>query len=191
MPALLYQGVLLASFPVPDTRVAAAARGDRAAAESLCRELLPRVRNLVRYLVRGDSHVDDVAQEALIAVLRGLPTFRGEGRFESWADRIVARTTFAALRRIRGRPEENARAITDQPDEVAGADEYVLRRQVAAYLDELPVEQREALVMHFTAGMTIPEIAELTGAPQETVRSRIRLGKAALRNALGGNDADL
>jgi RNA polymerase sigma-70 factor (ECF subfamily) len=156
----------------------------------LCRELLPRVRNLVRYLVRGDSLVDDIAQEGLIAILRGLRTYRGEGKFESWADRVVARTTFASLRRLRGRPEERERAKTDTPAEVDGADEYVLRRQVAAHLDDLPTEQREALVLHFTAGMTIPEIAEMTGAPQETVRSRIRLGKAALRSALGGNDEE-
>jgi RNA polymerase sigma-70 factor (ECF subfamily) len=178
----------LATLPVaPDARIAAAARGDRAAAESLARELLPRVRNLVRYLVRGDSHVDDIAQEALIAVLRGLGTFRGEGRFESWADRIVARTTFAALRRMRARPE-----TMREVDVGVGAegDDYVLRRQVAQKLDELPDEQRQALVLHFTAGMTIPEIAEVTGAPQETVRSRIRLGKNALRTALGGSDAE-
>src|SRR5262249_35017949 len=82
----------------PDPRVAAAVAGDRRAAESLLAELLPRVRNLVRCLMRGDSLVDDVAQEALIAILRGLPTYRGEGSLKSWSDRVVARTTFAAIR---------------------------------------------------------------------------------------------
>src|SRR3569623_2115614 len=140
-------------------RIGAAASGDRAAAEVLCRELLPRVRNLVRYLVRGDSHVDDIAQEALIAVLRGLGTYRGDGKFESWVDRIVARRTFALL------------------------------RELAAALDKLPADQRESLVLHFAVGMTVPEIAEAVAAPFETVRSRLRLGKAALRECLGGSDA--
>src|SRR5215831_8205918 len=93
MPAL--------AISAADPRIAAAARGDRDAAEALCRELLPRVRNLVRYLLRGDARVDDVAQEALIAVLRGLGSFRGEGRFEAWVDRITARTAFASIKRIR------------------------------------------------------------------------------------------
>src|SRR5262245_38204484 len=44
----------------------AAARGDRKAAEALLRALLPRVRNLVRYFVRGDAEVDDISQEALV-----------------------------------------------------------------------------------------------------------------------------
>src|SRR5690242_9566763 len=108
--ALFGRDMLLPSEPyvsfstaaaVPDPRVAAAARGDRAAAQSLCAELLPRVRNLVRYLVRGDSDVDDIAQDALIAVLRGLGSYRGEGTFKSWVDRIVARTTFAHIKSVR------------------------------------------------------------------------------------------
>src|SRR5689334_3483784 len=103
MPALADDG--------PDPRIAAAANGDRAAAESICRELVPRVRNLVRYLLRGDGRVDDVSQEALIAVLRGLGSYRGDGRFESWVDRVVARTTFASIRRMRAETPPGVRPV--------------------------------------------------------------------------------
>lgn len=173
----------------PDPRIAAAAGGDRAAAQALCRELLPRVRNLVRYLLRGDARVDDVAQEALIAVLRGLATFRGDGRFESWVDRVVARATFAAIRRIRAETQPGDHAVEDDAMVAAGDEAYALRRELAAALDRLPQDQREALVLHFAIGMTVPEIAEAMAAPMETIRSRLRLGKAALRDALGGRDA--
>jgi RNA polymerase sigma-70 factor, ECF subfamily len=177
----------------PDPRIAAAAAGDRAAAQQLCRELLPRVRNLVRYLLRGDSRVDDVAQEALIAVLRGLASFRGDGRFESWVDRVVARTTFASIRRIRAETPTGVRPVESSATDATGAssapgDAYALRRELAAALDRLPADQRESLVLHFAIGMTVPEIAEAMAAPHETVRSRLRLGKAALREALGGRD---
>jgi len=181
MPALATLG--------PDPRIAAAAGGDRAAAQQLCRELLPRVRNLVRYLLRGDSRVDDVAQEALIAVLRGLATFRGDGRFESWVDRVVARTTFAAIRRIRAETQPGEHAPVEDAASTGGAgDTYLLRRELVAALDRLPADQRESLVLHFAIGMTVPEIADAMAAPHETVRSRLRLGKAALRQALGGRD---
>jgi len=174
----------------PDPRIAAAAAGDRAAAEALCRALVPRVRNLVRYLLRGDSRVDDVAQEALIAVLRGLGTFRGDGRFEAWVDRVVARAAFAAIRRIRAetQPGEHA-AVEGGASGEGGGDSYALRRELAVALDRLPADQRESLVLHFAIGMTVPEIADAMAAPLETVRSRLRLGKAALREALGGRDA--
>ena len=172
----------------PDPRIAAAAAGDREAAQQLCRDLLPRVRNLVRYLLRGDSRVDDVAQEALIAVLRGLATFRGDGRFESWVDRVVARAAFAAIRRIRAETQPGAHApVEGGASETAGTS-YLQRRELVAALDRLPGDQRESLVLHFAIGMTVPEIADAMAAPLETVRSRLRLGKAALRQALGGRD---
>ena len=157
----------------PDPRIAAAARGDRRAAEALCRELLPRVRNLVRYL------------------LRGLATFRGDGRFESWVDRVVARVAFTAIRRIRAETQPGLHApVEGEADGAAAAagDSYALRRELAEALDRLPGDQRESLVLHFAIGMTVQEIAEATAAPVETVRSRLRLGKAALRQALGGRD---
>ena len=178
--------------PVVDPRILAAVGGNRAAAQELCRELLPRVRNLVRYLLRGDSRIDDVAQEALIAVLRGLATFRGEGRFESWVDRVVARTTFAAIRRLRAETQPGERSAVDGDAEGgtdAAGEAYVQRRELAEALDRLPSDQRESLVLHFAVGMTVPEIAEAVAAPFETVRSRLRLGKAALREALGERDA--
>ena len=166
--------------------IAAAAAGERRAAQALCRELLPRVRNLVRYLLRGDARVDDVAQEAMIAVLRGLGTFRGEGTFESWVDRVVARSTFATLRRIRAETQPGAEDVADRERDPDEPSPYEARRELVAALDRLPQEQRQALVLHFSVGMTVPEIAEAVAAPFETVRSRLRLAKASLRDTLKG-----
>jgi RNA polymerase sigma-70 factor, ECF subfamily len=168
---------------LPDPRIAAAVAGDRRAAESLLAELLPRVRNLVRCLLRGDSSVDDVAQEALMAILRGLPSYRGEGSLKSWSDRVVARTTFATIRRLRA--DERSRAPEPQlealPHPDALPETFAARRELVRRLDELPYDQRHALVLHHVLGMTVPEIAAEVGAPQETIRSRLRLGKANLR----------
>lgn len=172
-----------------DSRVAAAARGDRAAAEALLAELLPRVRNLVRYLVRGDRDVDDIAQEALIAIARGFASYRGEGTLTAWVDRIVARATFAYLRRERREPGYDTSgpdlAIVPHPDD--GPDQYAERRQLVRLLDDIPDDQRHVLVLHHALGLSIPEIAESLAVSAETVRSRLRLGKAKLR-ALGQMD---
>ncbi len=164
-------------------QIRAAAAGDRKAAQAVLAALLPRARNLIRYLIRGDRDVDDIAQEALLAVLRGLPTYRGDGAFTSWTDRIVARTTFAALRRGRAAPfAMDPTSLESVPDQ--RADEYVDRRELARALDGVPEDQRHALVLHHALGMTVPEIAEELGAPFETVRSRLRLGMATLRQQL-------
>jgi RNA polymerase sigma-70 factor (ECF subfamily) len=171
----------------------AALPGQHAATESLLLELLPRVRNLVRYLVRGDSDVEDISQEALIALLHGLPTYRGEGLLRSWADRVVARTTFLWLRRMResrgpqSNEPEDLRAV---PSEDAPLDEYVHRQHVVALLDLIPTEQRHALVLHHVMEMSVPEIAEELSIPLETVRSRLRLGRTALRALAAKEEAD-
>jgi RNA polymerase sigma-70 factor (ECF subfamily) len=170
-----------------DERASAAARGDRAAAAAILAELLPRARNLVRYLVRGDSEVDDMAQEALIAVLKGLPGYRAEGSFRAWSDRVIARTTFAYLKRKRAEAAELAEAHAAEAPELipvppAGrADDYLSRRDVVRLLDRLPAEQRHAIILHHAVGLSIPEIAADLGAPFDTIKSRIRLGMAALR----------
>lgn len=165
----------------------AAARGDRAAAERLARALLPRVRNLVRYLVRGDDEVDDIAQMALIDVLQGVGTFRGDAPVERWADRIVARATFRQLKRSRVRLARET-LETEPRDPAAPTDaeqRYLSRRAAARVLDRLPEAQRVAVVLHHAAGFSVPEIADMEGVSPDTIKSRIRLGVGKLRATVG------
>ena len=166
-----------------DGRLAAAVAGDRGALESLATELLPRVRNLVRYLVRGDGDVDDIAQEALVAIIRGLPSHRGQGTLHAWANRVAARATFAHLRRARrARAQVDAGAdLAAVPDPDGPPDDYTARRRAVAMLDRLPDDQRHALVLHHVLGLSVPEISTELQIPFETVRSRLRLGMAKLR----------
>nr|WP_245767546.1 RNA polymerase sigma factor [Stigmatella erecta] len=170
-----------------DPQLRAVLAGNREAAEALLEELLPRVRNLVRYLVKGDAEAEDFSQEALLAILRGLKSYRGEGTFRSWADRVVARTVFAGLKRERNegarRNPEGAEQVelVAVPSEDAPLDEYVHRRHMVTLLDHIPAEQRHALVLHHVMELSVPEIAEELGIPFETVRSRLRLGRTALR----------
>jgi RNA polymerase sigma-70 factor (ECF subfamily) len=171
----------------PDPRVEAAAAGDRAAAQALLLELLPRVRNLVRYLCRGDSEVDDFAQLALCEILRSLRTYRNEGALHGWVDRITVRVTLRRLRQRRSDEQRRdasipeLRAVSAKPEQ---PDEHTLRRQTARLLDALPVEQREAIVLHHVVGLSVPELAAELSIPFETARSRLRLGMEKLRDQL-------
>lgn len=166
--------------------VEAAASGDRAAAEQLLRGLLPRVRNLVRYFVRGDAEVDDLAQESLVTILRGLGSYRGEGAVTAWSDRIVVRTVFAHLRKARATMKAHVEYTADLAPVPVGesAQGFLARRRAVRALDDLPDEQRVVLVMHHVMGLSVREIAEELDAAFETVRSRLRLGMARLRSAV-------
>ena len=178
-------------LPEVDPRVRAAADGQRSAVASLLREHLPRIRNLVRYLVHGDQDVDDFAQEAMLAVIMGIASYRGDGPIAAWIDRVVAHTTITELRKRkvarRMDPVGPALELVPHPDSVSHADEYLASRRAVQLLDRLPAEQRHALVLHFVLGMSVPEIAEELARPPETVRSRLRIGMERLRALAGGD----
>jgi RNA polymerase sigma-70 factor (ECF subfamily) len=160
------------------------AAGHAASARQLVIELLPRVRNLVRYLVRGDQDVDDLSQDAVLLILQGIGSYRGEGAFRSWADRVVARSVFTARKSESRRAEQPAPLPDVAQESAALPDGYYLRRQVVERLDGLPLPQRDALVLHHVMGLSIAEVAAELTVPEETVRSRIRLGKERLRQQL-------
>lgn len=174
------------STPVPDPRVALAAQGDRQAAQALLSELLPRVRNLVRYLMWSDADADDVVQVVLVELLKSFGSYRGEGSLTAFTDRITVRV---ALHHVRKRRTEKARISPLSPElhlvnQSEGPDDYTLRRQTARYLDQLPEEQRQAVVLHHVIGQSVPELAETLEVPFETARSRLRLGMEKLRAKL-------
>jgi RNA polymerase sigma-70 factor (ECF subfamily) len=176
-----------------DPLVDAARRGERHALRTLVSRLLPRVRNLVRYLVRGDLEVDDLAQDALIEIVRSLPGYRGDGSFDGWVGRIVTRSTLATVRRRRMERAQSYQEEGSSADlRIVGADDrnddYLERRRLVQVLDRIPDEQRLALVLHHVVEMSVPEIAEALGAPLETIRSRLRLGRARVRSLLSPGD---
>ncbi len=161
-------------------------RGEAAARDQLFMALLPRVRNLVRYLVRGDREVDDISQQALLQIWSGLASYRGDGSFTAWTDRITARCVFGARRR-ETRDEIPVGDATEALRDPAGCGHasYQRRRELAAALDTLPSAQRDALVLHRVVGCSVAETALELQCPEETVRSRIRLGLQRLRAQLG------
>ena len=184
------EGAQAGADPVPplESYVAAACAGDERARARLVEALLPRARNLVRFLVRGDAEVDDIVQDALVIVLERLATFRGEARLERWADGVVMRVTLHHLRRLRRRLR---RFVSRPPDELEEESvvpapalrSYAARREMIAALDRLPYKQRHALVLHHVLGMTVQEAAAELGVPQETLHSRLRVGMQRLRRS--------
>lgn len=162
----------------------AAIAGDEDALEALLRVLGPALLGVVR-AVMGASHPDrdDVLQECLIAVVDALPAFEGRSSIDRYASRIALRLCLERRRRARARQQRFT--LVAELDDVAcdGEDADASRRREAlrALLDELPSAQAETLAMRVCLGLSLEEISESTGAPVNTVRSRVRLAREALR----------
>jgi RNA polymerase sigma-70 factor (ECF subfamily) len=173
----------------------AAAAGDTEATRRLVIDLGPRIVRVVR-AVLGGSHaeLEDVQQQAMLAFVQAVPTFRGECEPTYFASRIAARVALIAARRTRA-----ARARRDEavdPDELVSSerphDAMVLRRRtdlLRELLATIAPEQAETLTLRIVLGWSLPEVAAATAAPLNTVRSRIRLAKAALRTAIDDDPA--
>jgi RNA polymerase sigma factor (sigma-70 family) len=164
--------------------LAAAARGDQAAVHAVLAGVAPAVAAVVR-LMFGSSTAEaqDAVQESLVAVHAAIGRFRGDCPFAAYARRIAARVAIAARRR-------RAPATVDQMDiELVAAglshDDRIMRERrlhaLRALLDELPPGQAESLGMRVVLGCTLPEVAEATGVPVNTVRSRIRLAREHIK----------
>lgn len=151
------------------------------------------------YRILGEPGVaEDVVQEAFLSVWRRASSFQaGRGSARSWLMSIVHN---AAIDRRRGRYRREQtdvqlddvayRLETDTDDMFAVVAEGIAAEQVRAALDELPPEQRQAIEMAYFSGLTHQEIAERTGTPLGTVKSRMRLGLKKLRTLLGEVLAD-
>ncbi len=166
-----------------------ASRGDLSAARSLLEAVAPTMAQAVRSVVGPASpEVEDVVQEALIAFVQALPKFRGECRPSTYGARIAVRTALATRRRA-----HNARrkldAYTEQrvqqpaspptpTDHLQAADRREIIRNL---LDRLPVEQAETLALGVVVGLSLRDVAAATNTRLNTVKSRLRLAKQALR----------
>ena len=151
-----------------------------------------RVYGLCRRITGNDADAADAAQNALIAIVRGLPRFDGRASFATWAYRVTSNACLDELRRRRrrptaGLPEHDGVEPVDVtvPLDATVADRLTLDDALAA----LPEDYRLAVVLRDVADLDYAEIAALLDIPPGTVRSRIARGRAALATALGGNRA--
>lgn len=165
----------------------AAKGGDPAAIRTLVVSVTPVLLRAARGVLGvGHPDVEDTAQEAALGLVRALGEYREDCSVVHYASRIAALTALAHRRKLRNRGEglhqeldAEAPSTCDSP---ADALQAARRRLVLRDLcDELPAAQSEALILHCVLGMSVEEIATTAGCPTNTVKSRLRLGKEAMR----------
>ena len=170
-----------------DAALSAAIGGDQEALDGLLRAHYDRMYAVCRRLTGNDADAADACQEALIAIVRGLPKFDGRSRFGTWAYRIAVNASLDELRRRRRRPRpdeavnERADAADSRPDTATSVSDRLV---LDAALAKLSPDFRAAVVLRDVAGLDYAEIAEALDIPPGTVRSRIARGRAGLAEAL-------
>lgn len=168
-----------------DTDLAtSAAAGNVQSQRVLISRLLPRVRRTVSYLVGDPECAADVAQLALIRILKTVHSYRGESTLEYWASRIATRT---ALNHQQKKARRKALQTQSPPREehFLDADDAAAlvwaRQMLHKMLANLPEKQRVVVVLRHIEGFKVDEIASIIGVGHNTVRQRLRAGNANLR----------
>ena len=168
--------------------MSAAQAGDRAALDRLLRRHYDRIHALCRRLAGNEPDALDAAQEALIAIVRGLSRFDGSARFGTWAYRVATNACLDELRRRRRRPQPG---LPDEPLPREGhtpmAESVADRVDIDTAIACLPLDFRAPVVLRDLCGLDYADIATVLDIPPGTVRSRIARGRAQLAELLGGN----
>jgi len=167
---------------------AIAAHADRAAFARLFEHFAPRVKSYMLRLGAEPQLAEELAQETLLAVWRKAAAFdRAKAAPSTWIFTIARNLRIDAARRSRrGDPVEDPSDTPDAeptPDAVLAAAQSEGRIQQA--LGALPPEQAEVVRLSFFSDKPHSEIAEALKLPLGTVKSRLRLAMARLRDLLG------
>jgi len=186
---------VVSSMPDENTEIA---RGLQRRDPDLLDRLIEKYQHrLLRYLVYLTGRRDlaeDLFQETWIRVLERGRQYDGRHEFSTWLF-TIARNQFidhtrrkrpASLETLNDRENDGNDATTFeipgtiQPSPFDATVQREQNQQISAGMQNIAIEYRETLVLRFQEGMSLGEIADVTGAPLGTVKSRIYRGLSAL-----------
>ncbi len=165
----------------------AVAEGDAAAARTFATRALQIVRPIARSIIADRAEGDDALQLALMEVLRAAGSYRGTGSLDGWIRRIATR---AVLRHAKKTRTSRLRTETMETYDAREGESMNLTmleslpRPLEYYLESIPEVQRVALLLRHASEHSVVEIAEITGSPVPTVRSRIKKAQQELRRLI-------
>lgn len=157
---------------------------------------------LAHWLLRSRADAEDVVQDAYLRAFRAFANFRGEA-FRPWLLAIVRNAAYRELGRRKqrtsvvsldefmaqgGNESPRLRRGAEPVDERPGAEAELIRGVEESYLRralaELPETFREAVVLREIEGLSYRDIAQIIGAPEGTVMSRLSRGRSELREIM-------
>jgi len=162
-------------------------RSGRAAAfDAFVRQHLDQTYRTAALILRDPTAAEDAAHDALVRAWQRWPTLKDPSRFDAWFGRILANACLDRLRREKRRPVVD---ISDHIAAVRGSDD--LARTVAdrdaldRAFTRLTPEHRIVVVLRYYLDLPVDAIAERTGVPTGTVKSRLHHALRGLGVALG------
>ena len=165
--------------------------GDEGALATFYDRWSDRVYSLALHLLREARDAEDIVEETFWQAWRSASRYDAtRGTVGTWLLTICRSRALDRIRARRRRPEDAplddaASFESTEPDPGAAMINNETGRMIRAALADLPLEQRQAVELAYFRGLSQTEIAEKTGQPLGTVKTRVRLAMAKLREKLG------
>lgn len=156
------------------------------------------VYSLAYQIVYDEAVAEDITQEVFMQVWNKAGSYQSDlGKVSTWLTSVTRHRAIDSLRRSRVRPESHQVIWDESSEEDADGPEWIDPQNIEVQVEqtlqstivrqainELPGEQRLALAYAYFQGLSHQEIADLTGEPLGTIKTRIRLAMQKLREAL-------
>lgn len=179
--------------PTDETLIASARRGNTQALEALIARHQDRVYRYALKLCRNPDDAQEVLQETMLSLARGLAEFREEASLTTWLYAVARSHCIKQHRRSKFAPSQlesledddaptpSADARTD-PETATAAREVDEALQLA--IDALDDTSREVLVLRDVEGLTAPEVAKVLGTSPSAVKSRLHRARLTVRESM-------
>jgi RNA polymerase sigma-70 factor, ECF subfamily len=159
-------------------------RGDEYAMATLFDRYSKVVYSVALRVLRDPASAEDILQEVFMQVWRNPSSFvASRGSLGGWLAVVTRNRSIDALRRKRPSEPVDDMVMASSYNLADEAERNNLMEKARAAIVVLPMEQRKTLEMAFFDGLTHSEIAEMTGEPLGTVKTRIRSALTSLRKA--------
>ena len=177
-------------------------KGDVNAFKKLVLKYQQTTYNVVLRMLGDRDTAADVTQDTFIAAFRAIQSFRGSSSFRAWLLRIASNQACDYWRRANRHPQDSLDTIMneDEPhdagllnalittEQAVNPEEFLLNHELQELLQqaiqELPLDQRVAVILCDVQGLSYEEIASSTQTSLGTVRSRIARGRKRVRDYL-------
>ena len=183
----LFDGPAIVTRPAPDDDAALLARvqrGDESAMASLFDRYSKIVYSVSLRVLRDAAAAEDVLQEIFMQIWRNPNSFIAtKGSLGGWLAVVARNRSIDTLRRKKPTEQVEELALPSSCNLAEEAERNILMEKARAVIVLLPAAQRKTLEMAFFDGLTHSEIAEMTGDPLGTVKTRIRSALLTLRKA--------
>lgn len=162
--------------------------------EDVARELSAPLRHYLQRAVVDRALGEDLLQETLLRIARGLPDFDGRAQVKTWAYTIATRVVVDHFRRKGSNQPALDDTLPELADDAPTPERQLAIAQMNACVRELvatlPADYRLAILLHDFEGLTARETAEACGCSEATAKIRIHRGRARLKQSLQ-NECDL